>query len=168
VGIGDGANVGLLPDGVRITGVDIAWRRLLRCRDRHTDRPLRLALAEAERLPFADGSFDAVLCVGGFNYFSDPAKALREMARVTRREGRVVVADEIVDLFRYGWGHLLRIPSLDDRLMRHWFGEEFREMIVTNDLDITQVGSEHFEDACVHRIWRGYGYCLVGSPPKRQ
>ena len=45
-----------------------------------------------------DHSFDAVLCVGGFNYFSDPLTAMREMARVARPGGRIVVADELPDL----------------------------------------------------------------------
>ena len=47
------------------------------------------------------------LLVGGFNYFRDPAAALREMRRVTRPAAPVIVADEIPDLYRFGAGHLL-------------------------------------------------------------
>src|SRR5262249_11393861 len=99
VGIGNGENVALLPHDLKITGIDIADRPMRECRDRHAQRDLCLALAESEHIPFADGSFDAVLCVGGFNFFNDPELALREMARVTRSGGRVVVADETPDLF---------------------------------------------------------------------
>ena len=44
-------------------------------------------------LPFADRSFDAVLCRFVVHHLSDPAPALAELARVCRPAGRVVVAD---------------------------------------------------------------------------
>jgi SAM-dependent methyltransferase len=164
VGIGDGENLRLLPAHLSVTGIDIARRRLYTCRQRHPERALVLALAEAERMPFADGVFDAVLCVGGFNFFSDPAGALGEMARVTRRGGRVVVADEIPDFHRYGWGHRVRVPAFDRWLMRRWFGEAFAELILTNEIDVGRLAAEALADCRVHRIWRGYGYCVTGSP----
>lgn len=43
-------------------------------------------------LPFADGSFDAALCKGSIDHFDEPARAIAEMARVTRPGGRVVLA----------------------------------------------------------------------------
>jgi len=165
VGIGDGDNIRLLDEGIDVAGIDIAWRRLEACRRCCAGRRLALALAEGEHVPFGDGEFDAVLCVGGFNFFSDPAAALAEMARVTRPGGRVVVADEIPDLHRYGWGHRIRWPGLDYWLMKRWFGEEFRDMALNNELDPQRIAEETLAEAEVHRIWRGYGYCIVGTPP---
>ena len=46
----------------------------------------------SDRLPFARGSFDAVLCKGALDHFDQPEEAIAEMARVTSREGRVVLA----------------------------------------------------------------------------
>ena len=46
----------------------------------------------ADALPFATGSFDAVLCKGALDHFDTPALAIAEMARVTRADGRVVLA----------------------------------------------------------------------------
>ncbi len=46
----------------------------------------------ADALPFATGSFDAVLCKGALDHFDAPLAAIGEMARVTRLEGRVVLA----------------------------------------------------------------------------
>jgi SAM-dependent methyltransferase len=48
--------------------------------------------AWADALPFADASFDAVICKGALDHFDRPAEAIAEMARVTRRGGRVVLA----------------------------------------------------------------------------
>ena len=165
VGIGDGENVALLPRGVRISGIDIAKRPLASCRDRYADRGLFLALAEGERIPFADHSFDAVLSVGGFNFYSDPECALKEMARVTRPGGRVVVADERPDLFEWGWGHLIGWPSLDSWLMKRvWLGEEFADMVLSNRVDVPAVAHAALRRPEIHRIWRGLGYCIVGTP----
>jgi ubiquinone/menaquinone biosynthesis C-methylase UbiE len=53
-----------------------------------------LYLGNAESLPFADASFDVVYTAGAFNFFSDRAKALREMIRVAKPGGRLMIEDE--------------------------------------------------------------------------
>ena len=46
----------------------------------------------SDRLPFATGSFDACVCKGALDHFDAPEKAIGEMSRVTRCDGRVVLA----------------------------------------------------------------------------
>jgi SAM-dependent methyltransferase len=46
----------------------------------------------SDALPFADASFDATLCKGAIDHFDRPDEAIGEMARVTRSDGRVVLA----------------------------------------------------------------------------
>ena len=46
----------------------------------------------SDRLPFATGAFDASLCKGAMDHFDAPELAIAEMARVTREDGRVVLA----------------------------------------------------------------------------
>jgi SAM-dependent methyltransferase len=48
--------------------------------------------AFADRLPFPDSTFDASYCKGSLDHFDDPLAAIAELARVTRRRGRVVLA----------------------------------------------------------------------------
>jgi ubiquinone/menaquinone biosynthesis C-methylase UbiE len=48
---------------------------------------------DAERLPFADGSFDAVICECAYCTFPDKPAAAAELARVLRPGGRVGVSD---------------------------------------------------------------------------
>ena len=48
---------------------------------------------DAQRLPFPDASFDAVTISFGLRNLADPEAALREFARVTRADGRLVVCE---------------------------------------------------------------------------
>ena len=52
-------------------------------------RPVR---GIAETLPFGDARFDCVLCDSALDHFADPERAIQEMARVTKPDGRVVIA----------------------------------------------------------------------------
>jgi SAM-dependent methyltransferase len=52
----------------------------------------RLEHFDAHDLPFADGSFDAVICQLGLMFFDDPVRALREFRRVLRSGGRAAVS----------------------------------------------------------------------------
>jgi SAM-dependent methyltransferase len=71
--------------GYRAFGADLSRPMLLRAAVR---APGRLAEAAAERLPFADGAFDAVVCVRFLFHLEDPGarrRVLTELARVARR-----------------------------------------------------------------------------------
>jgi SAM-dependent methyltransferase len=46
---------------------------------------------DAEKLPFADGEFDAAYCVSALEHMNDPAAAAREMCRVVRPGGLVLI-----------------------------------------------------------------------------
>ncbi|HEY9245791.1 MAG TPA: methyltransferase domain-containing protein [Candidatus Methanoperedens sp.] len=58
-------------------------------------------LADVESLPFYVGTFDIVTCRFAFHHFPDPAKALLEMKRVCRPNGRIVLVDGISSEDRY-------------------------------------------------------------------
>ena len=53
---------------------------------------LRVAHADAHRLAYDDGSFDLVLALGVVPWLHDPGRAIREVARVTRRGGSVILS----------------------------------------------------------------------------
>jgi demethylmenaquinone methyltransferase/2-methoxy-6-polyprenyl-1,4-benzoquinol methylase len=56
-------------------------------------RPVPKVAADATRLPFGDESFDAVTISFGLRNVVDPSAGLREMARVTKPGGRLVVCE---------------------------------------------------------------------------
>jgi SAM-dependent methyltransferase len=162
VGIGSGENLRFLPPEWHVYGVDIARTQLDLCGRMHPQTRGRLAWAEGEILPFADGTFDVCWSVGGFNYYSDHEAALREMERVTRPGGVVVVADELPGLHRAGLGHLLGVPSLDAWWLRKLgLDRQFVNMILTFDLDLQALFARVWPGATRRRIWHGMGYCFV-------
>ncbi len=163
VGIGDGANVPLLPAGCEVFGVDVARGRLWTCLSRFPATAGRLAWAEAEDLPFADGVFDAVLTVGGINYFNDPGAALREMRRVARTGAVLVAADEIAELHRFSPASLLGLEPLDRAGLRLMgLDREFLRLVY--EAAPGAVGAAAGAAWPGHRrvpIWNRFGYCLV-------
>ena len=73
-------------EGCELYGVDIA-DVAVRAASKNV-AGARLAVANAERLPFADGSFDAVTCLGSLERMLDRRAALAEMQRVSRARAR--------------------------------------------------------------------------------
>lgn len=57
--------------------------------------PEHLLSGDAAQLPFEAETFDIVTCKLAFHYFSDPLRAIQEMARVCRASGRVVLIDRV-------------------------------------------------------------------------
>lgn len=92
VACGTGTSTGDLADtGASVVGVDFSRGMLATGRQRRPD--LSLTAADAMRLPFADETFDAVTISFGIRNIVDVPAALREMLRVTRREGMLLVAE---------------------------------------------------------------------------
>ncbi len=76
------------PHGVRVLGVDLADSALRKARERGVTG---LAVAQGERLPFAEGAFSRAVCLGNLEHFLDPAAGARELRRVLAEGGRAVV-----------------------------------------------------------------------------
>jgi SAM-dependent methyltransferase len=75
-------------------GVDAAATMATAARARIAGDPnARVCLADAQQLPFADGRFDGCRAERVPQHLTDPAGALAEMARLTRRGGLVLVGD---------------------------------------------------------------------------
>jgi demethylmenaquinone methyltransferase/2-methoxy-6-polyprenyl-1,4-benzoquinol methylase len=73
-----------------VVGIDQSAQMLAGARARFAgDDRVELLEGQAERLPFADGSFDALTFTYLLRYVDDPPATLRELARVVRPGGRV-------------------------------------------------------------------------------
>ncbi|HWQ62272.1 MAG TPA: class I SAM-dependent methyltransferase [Negativicutes bacterium] len=81
---------GIGPDGTLIA-VDIAEKMIAKASEKYASLA-RFQTADVAALPFADGSFDRVICYSAFPHFPDKEMALREMARVLKPTGAIFVA----------------------------------------------------------------------------
>jgi SAM-dependent methyltransferase len=89
-------------------------------------------VCRAEDLPFADASFDVVLCRTAAHHFADAAAAVREMARVARRD--VLVADTLYMGDEGEEAERLRDPSH----VRNYSEAEWRELFAGAGLDVVE------------------------------
>src|SRR3954471_11812008 len=96
-GCGDGRYLAALGSELpeRIAGVDIAERILETARSRVPRADLRQA--NLESLPFEDAAFDLVLSSQVIEHVVDAPAAARELARVTRTGGRLVISTDNAD-----------------------------------------------------------------------
>jgi SAM-dependent methyltransferase len=81
-----------LPPEVAITATDLVPGMLERAERVGTTRPVTWEVADALALPYADESFDTVVCAFGAMFFHPHPAAFAEMRRVLRPGGRVLVS----------------------------------------------------------------------------
>lgn len=98
VAVGTGLNLGLYPDEVALTGMDLspAMLELARVRAAEIGREVDLRVGDAQTLEFDDASFDTVVCTFGLCAVPDDAGAVAEMVRVLRPGGLLLLADHVV------------------------------------------------------------------------
>ena len=93
LGSGTGRNLPLLPPGTRAVAVDPSLDALRRARRRAPGTPLLGAQAEA--LPFRDGTFDTVLSGLVFCSVGEPTRGLAELKRVLRPDGQLRMLEHV-------------------------------------------------------------------------
>ena len=84
----------------RVTGVDLLEPHLALARDRYADFGDRVTFRQADAfaLPFADNSFDLVVCRHMLQAVPTPERAIAEMVRVARPGGRLHLLVEDYDM----------------------------------------------------------------------
>jgi len=98
VGCGTGANLLMLSQFGDAEGVDISEDALAFCRERGLEK---VKPGAGEQLPYDDGTFDLVTALDVVEHMDDDLAGLREMRRVLRPGGRVLL---FVPTFMFLWG----------------------------------------------------------------
>jgi ubiquinone/menaquinone biosynthesis C-methylase UbiE len=95
VACGTGENFPYLPSASPLTAVDLspAMLQLARQQARALNRDVDFRLMAAEKLSFEDESFDTVVSTLSTCTFPDPIAALREMQRVCRPDGQILLIE---------------------------------------------------------------------------
>jgi len=136
---------GLVERGLRVIAVDSSQVMLDALRERFPDRGLvDCRVGDANRIPVTDGAVDASLANMVLHHVEVPARMIREMARIIRPGGRVVVTD--LDTHEH---EFLRTEQHD-----RWMGFErddvrrwFREAGLT-DVTVEDLGPQCLATSC--------------------
>lgn len=117
VACGTGHIAGVAADrGAKSEGIDFASTMVEKAKDRYPGVPFREG--NAEQLPFADASFDAVACGFGLLHMAQPDRVIKEAWRVLKSGGRYTFTvwcgpDQGGEFFRLVMGAVLKHGTLD-------------------------------------------------------
>ncbi len=141
VGVGTGKNLPYYREGCEVTGIDFSPGMLAKAREkvRQTKVPVTLLEMDAQHMTFPDDSFDTVLATCVFCSVPDPVQGLREVKRVCKPGGKIILLEHVrSDNPILGW--------LMDRLnpvSLHMIGSNINRRTVENvqaaGIDIQQV-----------------------------
>ncbi len=142
-----GARLRATPGGMAC-GCDISVAMLGRRTPAGDGAPSRtyFQAASAQALPYATGTFDAVLCTTAFHHFPDPAAALTEIRRILRPGGQLLIGDICRNLSLGTW--------VWDRLHR-WFERAHVQYYRTDELFALFAGAG-FEDVALTELAPSY------------
>lgn len=152
VAVGTGRNLPLYPAEATVTGVELSPAMLAqaRLRARELAHPVSLAEGDAQALPFADGSFDTVVCTLSLCAIPDDRTALAEMWRVLRPGGRLLLLDHIGST----WPPILAIQRLVEKRTIRTTGEyqTRRPRLTAESIGFTTAETERLKAGTVERL----------------
>lgn len=105
IGVGTGLSLPLYPGWCRITGIDLSDKMLAKARGRiGVDRlpHARLLRMDASATDFPDNTFDAVIANYVMSTLPDPDATVREMARVCKPGGTIILLNHFRTTHRLG------------------------------------------------------------------
>ncbi len=125
---GPGAlTLALAPRVLFARGIDLTEAMLREARKAELEQGIRnvaFERGEAEALPYPNGAFDLVTCRYSFHHMTKPALALKEMARVSKPAGRLVIIDSLA-------------PEIDSKFELHNQIERLRDPSHTASMRLT-------------------------------
>ena len=160
IAVGTGRNLPFYRPDVTITGIELSTEMLALARKRAAELGLTADLREgdAQALPFADGSFDTVLCALSLCTIPDPARAIGEMDRVLAPGGTLLLIDHIGSSF----APLRAVQWVAERVTIRTAGEHFTRR------QLPLVRAQGFEIAEAERLKAGTVERIRANKSERQ
>ncbi|PMB11161.1 class I SAM-dependent methyltransferase [Fischerella thermalis CCMEE 5273] len=127
-----------------ITGVDISEEMLLVAKQKCRTYPnVSLQNASVSALPFANNSFDVIVSASAFHYFDDPDIALKEMRRVLKPDGKVVILDWCKDYLLCQICDFV-LKFVDPAYKQCYTQKEFHSLLTSAQFDIKRATKFRF------------------------
>jgi ubiquinone/menaquinone biosynthesis C-methylase UbiE len=126
-GIGTFLSMVLNKFDVKVSGIDISPGMIEKSKELLDDRA-DLKIGDSEHLPWIDKSFDIVTCNASFHHYPNPELVLKEMRRVLKQSGIVIIADPYISnrLLRFLTNTFLHLSDSGD--VKFYSKEEMKEL----------------------------------------
>jgi len=97
VGVGTGSNLPYYPENVHVTGIDFSPKMLAKAYKKIGESKAKVVLKEmdAQQMDFPDNTFDFVVSTCVFCSVPDPVKGLKEIRRVVKPEGKILMLEHM-------------------------------------------------------------------------
>ncbi len=147
IGVGTGNNLAFYPLGCEVTAIDLSPGMLEKAKGKVRDVkiPVKLIEMDAQNLQFPDNTFDTVVATCVFCSVPDPIKGLKEIKRVCKRRGKVILLEHV----RSANPILGKIMDTLDPLIVRMIGPHINRRTVENvsaaGLNIKNVDTQHFK-----------------------
>jgi len=93
VGSGIGNNIGTLLEFFNnITATDISKGALRLSSEKFKNNNINFEVANLQKMPFADNSFDLVICTEVIEHCENPVEALKELKRILKKDGYLIIS----------------------------------------------------------------------------
>jgi len=160
IAVGTGRNLRHYPDGVRVTGIELSPQMLELARQEAaaSGREVDLRVGDAQALEFANESFDTVTCTLALCTIPDDRAAVREVLRVLRPGGRLILMEHVRSPLR-------RIRA-GQRLLEPLFLRLEHDHLTRDPLDYLE--DEGFEIETVDRLKWGIVERAVARKPDQK
>ena len=141
IGAGTGANFRFYPPCKFAVASEISFKMLEFAREK--TEIIKLSQADAETLPFAVNSFDAAFATLVFCSIPDPENVFRELQRVVKNQGKIVLLEHVRPrgLLGYGFDFL---NVFTRALIKDYFNRQTAEIAEKSGLKILEIKEKAF------------------------
>jgi len=115
--------------GVEIHGVDLSKDMIKKAKAKLGGEPIEFKVGDVENLPYETNTFDIITCSHSFHHYPNQKKAISEMHRVLKDDGKLMIIDGSRDklLGKVIFG----VVEIVEGNVYHIFEEELRDMLMT-------------------------------------
>ena len=94
-----------------IVGIDLDERMIRLAKKRNNDRSISFLVMDASKLNFPDKYFDAIFDFGMMHHIQDWKDCLKELRRVLKDDGKIILEDLSSDTFKTALGRIMKLLS---------------------------------------------------------
>ena len=131
IGVGTGKNLSYYNyHKIDLTVIDISKGMLNRAKEKAKkhDFPVKFKLANSEKLPFEDNSFDYIVCTFVLCSVSDQVKILKEMKRVLKKKGKILFLEHMLSRNKF----IAFLEHLHNPITKFLFGFNINRKTIEN------------------------------------